>query len=102
VINSRAVREVLKVFRVHLLVDWYLRTFPREGKFGNYSYPVNSLEALIVEKEIFQAGIYDGVFDLSGVRTFVDLGCNRGFFGIWIASKTEDPPAGPWWRRTRA
>lgn len=93
-INSRAVREVLKVFKVHLIVDWMLRVFRRTGKFGNYTYPVDSLEALIVEKEIFKNGIYDGVFDLSGVKAFVDLGCNRGFFSIWIASKAGKPPSG--------
>lgn len=93
-INSRTVREVLKVFKVHLLVDWLLSVFPRNGKFGDYTYPVNSLEALIVEKEIFKAGIYDGVFNLSGVKAFADLGCNRGFFSIWIASKAGSPPAG--------
>jgi FkbM family methyltransferase len=93
-INSRAVREVLKVFQVHLLVDWLLRIFPRMGNFGGFAYPVRSLESLIVEKEIFKTGIYDGVFDLFGVETFVDLGCNRGFFSIWLASKAGNPPAG--------
>lgn len=60
-INNRAVREVLKVFKVHLLLDWFFRIFPREGKFGAYRYPVASLEGWLVEKEIFKAGIYDGV-----------------------------------------
>jgi FkbM family methyltransferase len=93
-IDNRAFREVLKVFKVHLLVDWFFSIFPREGKFGGYRYPVASLEAWLVEKEIFRAGIYDGVFDLRGVRTFADLGCNRGFFGVWLASKAGVAPDG--------
>lgn len=93
-INNRAVREVLKVFKVHLIVDLLLRLFPRTGRFGGFTYPINSLEALIVEKEIFKAGIYDGVFDLNEVKTFADLGCNRGFFSIWIASKIGNSPEG--------
>lgn len=93
-INSRAVREVLKVFKVHLMMDWFFRVFPREGKFGAYRYPVASLEGWLVEKEIFKAGIYDGVFDLAGVETFVDLGCNRGFFSVWLAEKCGAKPKG--------
>lgn len=42
-----------------------------------------------MEKEIFQEGIYDGVFDLANIRTFADLGCNRGFFGVWLSAKTR-------------
>jgi FkbM family methyltransferase len=94
VINNRAVREVLKAFKVHLIMDWFFRIFPREGKFGVYRYPVASLEGWLVEKEIFKAGIYDGVFDLAGVRTFVDLGCNRGFFSVWLAEKCGAKPRG--------
>jgi hypothetical protein len=93
VINSRTVREVLKVFKVHLLVDWLLGVFPRNGKFGDYTYPVTSLEALIVEKEIFKAGIYDGVFNLSGVKDFLEIGCNPGFFSIWIECKEDSETA---------
>ena len=93
-INNRVIRELLKVFKVHFLLDWLLGVLPRTGKFGSYSYPVNSLEALIVEREIFKAGIYDNVFDLSGVKTFVDLGCNRGFFSLWLAEKSGLMPQG--------
>lgn len=88
-INNKAVREVLKVFKVHLFVDCFFRLFPRQGTFGGYTYPVASLEAWLVEKEIFKGGIYDGVFDLSQVETFVDLGCNRGFFSVWLAEKSR-------------
>jgi FkbM family methyltransferase len=84
-INNRAFREILKCFKVHLLVDYFLRLFPRRGEFGVYRYQVASLEAWLVEKEIFKSGIYDGVFNLHGVKTFADLGCNRGFFSLWIA-----------------
>ena len=93
-INNKAVREVLKVFKIHLIVDCFFRIFPKEGKFGGYRYSVASLEAWLVEKEIFKSGIYDGVFDLAGVKTFVDLGCNRGFFSVWLAEKSGLKPKG--------
>jgi hypothetical protein len=64
-INNKVFREFLKIFKVHLFVDWFFRFFPREGIF------------------------YDGVFDLSQVETFADLGCNRGFFSVWLAEKSR-------------
>ena len=88
-INNKVFREFLKIFKVHLFVDWFFRFFPRQGTFGGYTYPVASLEAWLVEKEIFKGGIYDGVFDLSQVETFADLGCNRGFFSVWLAEKSQ-------------
>jgi FkbM family methyltransferase len=88
-INNRAVRDFFKIFKVHLIVEWIFKTFPQRKHFGNLSYTVGSLEAWLVEKEIFQEGIYDGVFDLANIRTFADLGCNRGFFGVWLSAKTR-------------
>jgi hypothetical protein len=88
-INNKLFREFLKIFKVHLFVDCFFRFFPRQGTFGNYTYPVASLEAWLVEKEIFKVGIYDGIFDLSQVETFADLGCNRGFFSVWLAEKSR-------------
>ena len=88
-INNKVFREFLKIFKVHLIVEWIFKTFPQRKRFGQFSYTVGSLEAWLVEKEIFKEGIYDGVFDLANVRTFADLGCNRGFFGVWLASKTK-------------
>ncbi len=69
-INYRRVCEVSKNFKFNLFLELLLRVFPRTRKFGDYTYPVNSLEALIVEKEIFKAGIYDDFFNLSGVKVF--------------------------------
>lgn len=88
-INNKVFREFLKIFKVHLFVDWFFRFFPRQGTFGGYTYPVASLESWLVEKEIFRGGIYDGFFDLSQVETFADLGCNRGFFSVWLAEKSQ-------------
>ena len=88
-INNKAFREFLKFFKVHLFADCFFRFFPRQRTFGGYTYPVASLEAWLVEKEIFKGGIYDGVFDLSQVETFADLGCNRGFFSVWLAEKSR-------------
>jgi FkbM family methyltransferase len=93
-INNRAVRDFFKIFKVHLIVDSFFRAFPREKQIGLYNYPVDSLEGWLVENEIFKGRIYDGVFDLAEVDTFADLGCNRGFFCVWLADKARAAPKG--------
>jgi FkbM family methyltransferase len=88
-IDNKAFREILKLFKVHLVLECVFKTFPQKKQSGKFSYTVASLEAWLVEKEIFKKCIYDGVFDLADIRTFADLGCNRGFFAVWLANKAR-------------
>ena len=53
-INNKVFREFLKIFKVHLIVEWIFKTFPQRKRFGQFSYTVGSLEAWLVEKEIFK------------------------------------------------
>lgn len=39
-------------------------------------------------RKIFRVGVYGQVSDLSVVRKFADLTCNRGFFSILLAEQT--------------
>ena len=57
-------------------------------------YTVDSLEGWLLQKEIFNEVIYDGVFEMKDIRTFCDLGCNRGFFSLWVASKIGEQARG--------
>ena len=88
IINDKKTREFLKFLKVHLVLDCFFRIFLQRKQLGRFTYTIGGLEAWLVEKEIFKKGIYDGVFDLANIRTFADLGSNRGFFGLWLASKT--------------
>ena len=80
-------RFLLKALRIHDLLDFYFRTFPKSQSHGGMVYSVDSLESWLLHKEIFVERVYHGVFDMRSVRSFCDLGCNRGFFSVWIASK---------------
>lgn len=87
ILQSDGFRAFLKMLGVHHILDFYFRSFPKTRNFSGTVYVVDSLEGWLVEKEIFKEAIYDGVFDLSGVETFCDFGCNRGYFSLWLASK---------------
>ena len=80
-------RFLLRPLGVHRLLDFYFRTFPKSRSHGGMVYSVDSLESWLRHKEIFAERIYHGVFDMRSVRSFCDLGCNLGFFSVWIASK---------------
>ena len=86
-LQSDGFRAFLKALGVHHLLDFYFRSFPKNHNYGGLAYTVDSLEGWLLQKEIFNEGIYDGVFDMKDIRTFCDLGCNRGFFSLWVASK---------------
>jgi len=53
-------------------------------------YRINSLDALIVEKEIFTEGLYESVFK-DDCQSFLDLGSNYGFFTAWILNRSSNP-----------
>ncbi len=87
ILQSDGFRAFLKLLGIHHMLEWYFRTFPKTCEFGDMVYVVDSLEGWLVQKEIFQERIYDGVFDLGQVQTFCDFGCNRGYFSVWLASR---------------
>lgn len=93
-LQSDGFRSLLKSLGVHHLLDFYFRSFPKNHKYGGMVYTVDSLEGWLLQKEIFSEGIYDGVFETKDIRTFCDLGCNRGFFSLWMASKIGDHARG--------
>ena len=93
-LQSDGFRSLLKSLGVHHLLDFYFRSFPKNHNYGGMVYSVDSLEGWLLQKEIFNEGIYDGVFATENIRTFCDLGCNRGFFSLWVASKIGEQARG--------
>ena len=44
-INNRAAREFLNIFKVHPIMNWFFGTSSQVKKFSKYSYVFASLEA---------------------------------------------------------
>jgi FkbM family methyltransferase len=76
------------LLRIHKFGNWWLRHFPVKKKLGagNIVYRATSLESIPLASEMFEkAALYDATLLPKSFTSFVDLGCNVGYFTCWIA-----------------
>jgi FkbM family methyltransferase len=86
-IGSKYVRTVIKILRLHLLGNWWLRHFPivRTLPGSGIRYRARRLDSLALAVEMFESDTVYSASDLpANIRTFADLGCNVGYFTCWL------------------
>jgi FkbM family methyltransferase len=66
------------------------RTFRSAGS-ANVRYRLRYLESFLLADELFKRDIYAAAFEGITVRTFIDLGCNVGFFVCCVAAASSTP-----------
>jgi FkbM family methyltransferase len=77
---------LVKNLRINRLVDAYLARFPIERKTpSGLVYRVNTVPSFVIANEIFTMDVYSKPLALIRPRTFVDLGCNVGYFPLLVA-----------------
>jgi FkbM family methyltransferase len=62
------------------------RRLPRTGKV----YRVTSLDQLSIELELFTQDSYARLLGSRPVETFIDLGCNAGWFALWLSTQESN------------
>lgn len=83
------IRRVLLWIRFREVANFGLRRLPLRRCLQGTNpvvYRVNALDNLLVAREIFVQQEYRQLRDLPGISTFVDLGCNCGYFPLFLAS----------------
>jgi FkbM family methyltransferase len=88
-IGSAWIRRLLLLVRFRELADFWLRRWPllRPVPGGpQLRYRVNALDNLLVAREVFAQGEYDRLRELPDIESFVDLGCNCGYFPLLLAT----------------
>jgi FkbM family methyltransferase len=73
---------------LHKLVNWWLRHFPHVKRLpgSGIVYRAVRLESIPLATEMFKQGnLYDASLLPQNFSTFVDLGCNVGYFSCWLA-----------------
>jgi FkbM family methyltransferase len=91
--RSTALRKIVKTLHLHLLGNWWLRHFPvvKTLPDSNIRYRARRLESLGLSVEMFDEC---SLYAVSGlpmhIRTFVDLGCNVGYFTCWLCRETKN------------
>jgi FkbM family methyltransferase len=86
-IGSKNVRTAIKILRLHLLGNWWLRHFPvvRTLLGSGIRYRARRLDSLALAVEMFESDTVYSASDLPpNIRTFADLGCNVGYFTCWL------------------
>lgn len=75
--------RIQSLFRVALRARPIVRRLPRTG----IRYRIRHLESIVMADEIFGAECYAAAFDGRDVMTFIDAGCNVGFFACYAAER---------------
>ena len=87
--GSALFHRAIKVFKVQQLAHSVLSRRPIVRRAGTIRYRLQYLESFLLADEIFQRGIYDAAFEGLDVSTFIDLGCNVGYFVCCVGSKAK-------------
>jgi FkbM family methyltransferase len=86
--RSAALRRGAQRLRLHRLGNWWLRRHPmiRQLPESGVRYRATRLESIPLAVEMFEKGnLYDAALLPRDFTTFVDLGCNVGYFTCWLA-----------------
>jgi len=86
--RSAFARRLARVLRLHKLGNAWLRAFPLVKRLSGSGvvYRATRLESIPLAVEMFETGnLYDAALLPKGFATFVDLGCNVGYFTCWLA-----------------
>jgi FkbM family methyltransferase len=89
--GSQLFHRAVKLFRVQQLAHTVLSRIPIVRKVGSppTTYRLQYLESFLLADEIFQRGIYKAAFEGLEVSTFVDLGCNVGYFVCYAGARAR-------------
>jgi len=63
----------------------------RRLKGSDFRYRLTSLDQLSIENELFQRQSYLPALRGRAVETFIDLGCNSGWFALWLSLAQPNP-----------
>jgi FkbM family methyltransferase len=86
--RSAFARRLAQLLRLNKAGNWWLRHFPLTRRFpgSNVIYRATRLESIPLAVEMFEKGnLYDARLLPENYSTFIDLGCNVGYFTCWLA-----------------
>jgi FkbM family methyltransferase len=84
----RWLHDLVGTLRVFPAAGFVLRRLPltRRLKHGRLTYRITSLDQFSIAYEIFVHESYKPALASYPVETFIDLGCNAGWFALWLSA----------------
>ena len=91
--GQRWVHRVVAALSIYRLVGPVLARFPMQRRITptGMVYRITSLDQLGVADELFVQRTYAAALDVGPISSLVDLGCNAGWFPIWLESELPNP-----------
>lgn len=89
----RWLHHAVAALRIYPMAGFVLRRFPLQRRLrpSGVVYRVTSLDQLSLEHELFVHQTYaPAVVDYT-IGSFVDLGCNAGWFALWLSTVQPNP-----------
>lgn len=88
----RWVHHAVAALSIYPLAAAVLARFPLHRRLEKTAlvYRITSLDQYGVADEMFVQRTYSAVLDERPINTFIDLGCNAGWFAIWLESELPD------------
>lgn len=89
--ESRLFHQAVRIFRVQQIASALLKIATPTRSLGDsqLAYRLRHLESFLLADEIFKGKIYRDAFAGMAVETFVDLGCNVGYFTLYAADQSR-------------
>jgi FkbM family methyltransferase len=90
--RHRWLHSLVAFMRIYPVAELLLSRYPlyRRLKPSALVYRVTSLDELSTEFELFIHESYSPALDEHPVETFIDLGCNAGWFVLWLTARLPD------------
>jgi FkbM family methyltransferase len=90
----RWMHSIVAALPIYSVAGTLLRRFPLEKRIkpGDLVYRITSLDQISTQTGIFDLNEYQAALDGSRIATFIDLGCNAGWFTLWLTARLPDPP----------
>jgi len=85
--RSTTARWLMRTLRLHKFGNWWLQHHPLVKKLPNSNvvYRATRLESIPLAVEMFEhENLYDATLLPKDFTTFVDMGCNVGYFTTWL------------------
>lgn len=91
--TSPLLRKAVKALGILRLTNFFLRCFPavKQLPATGIRYRARRVESLALSAEMFERDtLYKKDSLPSDIRSFVDLGCNVGYFTCWLADRLKN------------
>ena len=91
--GHRWVHRVVAALSVYRIAGPVLNRLPiqRRIKPSGLVYRITSLDQFGIADELFAQKTYAAALNLPPINALVDLGCNAGWFALWLAAEQPNP-----------